>query len=219
MYKNIYNWSVLLLVVTIFSVGCGDSTLEAIPEEVGKSSSNPANAIPSNGFRAVFVDANRVEGLKYSCDGKEGFTNQEGIFNCMSLPVRFYLGNIFLGEVESLDSTFTVFSQTLLDIPTGATKHPQATQLSGFLQALDEDDNVENGIKITSSTIESVNKIITVPKGYLKLSANEIETLISNVSNEYALQSPSYRFTQRSKLSIQDELTLAITKSYTPEQP
>ena len=219
MYKNIYNWSVLLLVVTIFSVGCGDSTLEAIPEEVGKSSSNPANAIPANGFRAVFVDANRVEGLKYSCDGKEGFTNQEGIFNCMSLPVRFYLGNIFLGEVESLDSTFTVFSQSLLDIPIGATKHPKATQLSGFMQALDEDNDIENGIKISATTIELINEIITTPKGYLKLSENEIENLILTVSNGYALKSPSYRFTQRSKLSIQDELTLAITKSYTPKQP
>ena len=218
MYKKTFKQGILLFLLSII-IGCGDSTLESIPEEIGVNNPIPTNPVAINGFRAVFVDANRVEGLKYNCDGKEDFTNEEGIFNCMTFPVRFYLGNIFLGEVDSLDSTFTVFSQSLLDIPIGATKHPKATQLSGFMQALDEDNDIENGIKISTTTIELINEIITTPKGYLKLSENEIENLILTVSNGYALKSPSYRFTQRSKLSIQDELTLAITKSYTPEQP
>ena len=221
MYKNILNCLVMVILVGIVFVGCGDNTVEAIPENIEVSTDNPTSTNPvlSNGFRAVFVDANRVEGLRYSCDAKENYTNEEGIFNCKTQPVRFYIGNIFLGEVDNLDSTFTVFSQSLLNIPIGATKNPKATQLSGFLQAMDEDNNVENGIKISTTTIRLVNEIVTTPKGYLKLSENEIENLISHVSNGYAIKSPSYRFAKRSKLGIQDELTLAITKHYTPDQP
>lgn len=221
MYNSKIYISLFWLIASLLISACGDSTLEEPAPEL--QSQNSSEEMKSNNqersFVGVFVDANRVEGLKYICDSKTSYTDKNGEFTCDTLPVRFYVGNIYLGAIEELDATYTIFTQSLLGVAIGATKNPLVTKLSTFIQSLDEDNTVENGVKITRKIDALINEKISSPKAYLKIDENELTVLSRYIEERKLSSSESARSIKRSKLDIQDNLTLAITKSYKPKQP
>lgn len=200
-----------ILIFSLLFIGCGDSSLELPIDSKVDINESVVSTINTRGYNGVFVSAGRVQGLKYMCGEKLAYTNNEGVFNCETYPVRFYIGNIYLGGIENLDDTYTVFPQSLLGFLVAATKHPDVTKLASFLQSLDEDGNSGNGILIKENTHKLINQIVTNPKAYLKLSDEELDE-ITKLVNINMLSSYS-------ESDIQDDLTIAITKSYFPKQP
>ncbi len=55
-----------------------------------------------------------VAGAKYTCDGNENFTKESGEFECSSLPAKFYVGKVHIGEINNLPSDKKFSLQDLL---------------------------------------------------------------------------------------------------------
>lgn len=84
-------------------------------------------------------------GLSYITKGFEGqVTNDEGEFSYQSGPVSFYLGNLFLGSINSMPEDKKVFLSDILNLQRGDVAHKKLIKIATLLQSLDktsEDDN------------------------------------------------------------------------------
>lgn len=95
----------------------------------------------------VFIDST-VAGLRFVTASQEGTTDSQGKFHYKTgETVQFYIGDVFLGEAE-VDAVLTPF-----DLVSGASNEldPSVTNITRFLQTLDDDANLSNGIQITPS--------------------------------------------------------------------
>ena len=95
-----------------------------------------------------------VEGATYNCeDGKEGLTGLNGEFSCESLPIRFRLKDINLGEIQQLAEDGHVFPQDLIGVDRNDTSDERVIAMAQLLQSLDSDGNPENGITLDEVTL------------------------------------------------------------------
>lgn len=93
----------------------------------------------------VFLDS-AVEGLRFSTASQEGTTDADGVFRYVpGEMVKFFVGDILLGETEGAGVI------TPIDLVPGAANelHPFVTNIARFLQTLDDDADLSNGIQIT----------------------------------------------------------------------
>lgn len=128
---------IIILIVTAFvAVGCG-----------GGSDDTGGDGPPHGGLQEGFFLDSAVEGLQYKTETQSGITDENGIFMYLEgETVTFSLGNIVLGSTNA-NSIITP-----IDLVAGATDetNPTVTQICMFLQSLDNDGTVENGIQISS---------------------------------------------------------------------
>ncbi len=98
----------------------------------------------------VFIDA-PVEGLRWESGELAGTTDAEGAFEYREGDaVRFYLGDILLGESEGFRVIIPV------DIVPGAQNidNPQVLNIARLMLTLDDDGNAANGIEITPTVAD-----------------------------------------------------------------
>ena len=123
-------WGSLAIIALMGLAGCG-----------GGSSGGGGGGSTATG---VFLDS-AVEGLGYVSGDSAGLTNAEGEFVYeVGKAVRFTVGDIVIGEAlgQRLMTPITLVNG-------GDTDHPTVLNIARFLQSIDEDDNVSNGILIT----------------------------------------------------------------------
>jgi len=131
----------LMLLVTVLSAGCGGS---------GGSNEIGSNQAPAS--KGVFVDA-AVSGLSYTSPSHHGITDEYGNFQYQpGEMVSFSVGDIVIGEALGADIV------TPLQLVAGANdeNNPRVTNIIRFLQSLDSDGDLANGIVIKSNTHNSL---------------------------------------------------------------
>ncbi len=149
--KNFYQISAVVLSVFLLQ-GCGSSGS-------GSSSSSYSgtnvDTSPSNPITSIFVDS-AVEGLNYQCSsGVSGITNTLGEFTCeMGDQVTFALGEIHIGDISYISEERVVTPFSLF--PNNA---EAALNVAQFLQTLDSDGDLSNGIKINETLLARIGNV------------------------------------------------------------
>ena len=110
----------------------------------------------STATTGYFVDA-AVANADYDCvaDGNYNkVTGADGSFTCTNMAqVRFRVGNVVLGEINTLPADKYVFPQDLVGVArdTGV-NDARVTAMAQLLQSIDNDGNPSNGIAIAQET-------------------------------------------------------------------
>ena len=103
-----------------------------------------------------FVDR-EVDGIKYTCGGKEGVTSNGGLFKCpRGSSVEFWIDGVNLGGIESIEENGIFTPEDFDFIVFRGEKKPLSKRerenlvplISTIILSLDEDGNPDNGIKI-----------------------------------------------------------------------
>lgn len=132
------------ITTTLFSValigvlfnGCGSSDTTATA---------PTTALSTSG---QLVDS-YVKNADYTCaDGSKGITDNNGTFNCKTLPVTFSLGGLQLGKIAAIANDKQIFPQDLLGLERTDTNDVNVLAMARFLQSCDDDNDTKNGIHI-----------------------------------------------------------------------
>ena len=122
---------ILPLIASIF-IGCG-----------GSSSGSSSNSTITTGR---FVDA-PVEGLTYISKDYNGTTNKNGNYECkQNDTISFYAGKIKIGEA--------ICSKLITPLTLADNNKTIATNITYFIQNLDKDKNLNNGIQIPNNIPE-----------------------------------------------------------------
>jgi hypothetical protein len=124
-----------LTCASLLLVGCGSSSSD---------SATTATTLTSG----QLID-NYLQNIDYSCaDGSTGTTDINGSFNCQTLPVKFKISGLELGEIDTIAKDKQVFPQDLLHVSREDTNNTDVIAMARFLQSCDEDNNSRNGIQI-----------------------------------------------------------------------
>jgi hypothetical protein len=171
----------LLLFLPLFS-GCGGG---------GGGSSEPTTASPSTSVSTTsssseiksiatgalkVVDVSAVESLRVVCGDEEYKSDKNGEFACTKAPMKFYLGELLLGTLNYIPVDRTIYPQDIVGVARGATAHPVVTKISMLLESLDKDSVLENGISITSESIEKLN---SYSSQYSSIESIDLDDLLS----------------------------------------
>ena len=134
-FKKILPSTIILLSGSLLMIGCG-----------GGGDNKPST---SNTIKGKLIDS-AVEGARYVCDNgkKNTFTLKDGSFECSSLPIDFFIGQLYLGQVKTLPSDKEIHIQDIVGIDRTSTNNPKVMKIARLLQSLDNDQNPNNGIKI-----------------------------------------------------------------------
>ena len=105
-----------------------------------------------------------VVNADYDClaDGEVNkTTGPNGEFSCRNMAqVRFRIGELILGEIDGLPTDGYVLPQDLLGLERNGTLYDaNVTALAQFLQSLDSDGNVSNGITISETVKEALKDL------------------------------------------------------------
>ena len=130
------NVAIVLGIIIIVGVGCSG----------GSGDDNGGGGSSTTTIQeGVFIDCS-VEGLNYETTTQSGVTDSKGTFKYQKgETIAFSLGGVLLGEA------ITKATITPIDLVEGAIDetHPTVTNICRFLQSLDEDGDLDNGIAIT----------------------------------------------------------------------
>lgn len=136
----------LLFILTFLFSACGGSS--------GGGGGGGSDVPVSEG---VFVDS-PVEGLNYSTSTQSGTTDENGVFKYINGEViQFWIGDPEYGEVV-LGEGLAKEVMSPIDLVPGAAdeRNLTVTNICRFLQSLDMDGNLNNGICITPDIAEFV---------------------------------------------------------------
>lgn len=128
--------SLVVMSLLIFLSACGGGS--------GGGSSLSSSRATADG---VFLDS-AVEGIFYVSGSVSGYTDATGAFSYeIGNSVSFYIGDVELGSALG-ESVITP-----IELVPGATdtSTPRVVNILRFLQTLDDDDDVSNGIQITQA--------------------------------------------------------------------
>lgn len=133
--------NLIILLPIIFFISCGGSSSENI----------------SNSKKGVFID-DVVVGLKYKTAGLTGYTNSKGEFAYLNKTVEFYVGNIKIGEINSLPSDNNVFIQDLFNLDRANLSDSRVIKIATFLQSIDTNENTDE-IELSNITMSKFHNI------------------------------------------------------------
>jgi len=128
----------------------------------GGSSSSASDAIVTK--KAVLLDA-KVIGAKYDAGvGITGVTDSDGVFNYREgYPVKFYVGDVFLGEAHPVQKgngvqavTEKIVTPLELAKAGNDVDDVKALKIVRILMALDNDNNPDNGMHIINDRVEGI---------------------------------------------------------------
>lgn len=136
---NKFYQGISIISASIILAGCGGGG--------GGSASTTSNS-NSLSKSAQLIDA-PIIGAKYvNEDGSTGKTAQDGTFNYTGGKVSFYIGQIKIGEINSLKDDNRVFLQDILNLQRDEKSDSKLLTSAQFLQSLDTDpstDSIEIG--------------------------------------------------------------------------
>ena len=130
---------------------------------------------PRRDIIGKFIDS-AVEGVEYRCGEIIDFTDENGTFSCITLPVSFYIGLIRLGELDTLPVDNQVFPQDIIDVNRSDINNSQVVKLALLLQSLDEDNNASNGIRISNRIRNLFDEEILLAE----VTIDELKTMVQN---------------------------------------
>lgn len=171
--------SILLLLATACGEGDVYNTTESTTNAV--SSNEIQKESDSNSITGVFFGS-PVEGVTYTnlTTGLSGQTDSKGEFKCENgEDLEFTIGSLHLGT-SGCAKNITAYDLYL--------EEHQSVALAMFLMALDEDNNVENGIKIPVSLREQ-----STESGSLTYDINILD-LILDMANRIIADAPANSF-------------------------
>ena len=131
-------------VAALLLIGCGGGGGGSTADEGGEGG---GATIVSTG---VFIDS-AVQGLRFATPSQAGTTDVEGTFQfAPGETVQFFVGDVFLGQAMGARTI------TPIDLVPGAANelNPTVTNIARFLQTLDDDADLSNGIQISPTTTE-----------------------------------------------------------------
>jgi antitoxin (DNA-binding transcriptional repressor) of toxin-antitoxin stability system len=177
LYSYLFSFLVLLLILT----GCeGDSHSGNSPKIEGYIIDSP------------------VENLKYSCGDIEGVTDSQGTFQCSSLPVTFYIGNLEVGTLSKITSDSKVYPQDLVGIKRDNFSNENLIKLLRLLQSLDTDGDINKTITLPLN--------ISTPKKMLsEMTIEDIEVLLKGLGKILISQEDAIRH-------LKEQMNMDITK-------
>lgn len=143
------SWIIAATCLALASAGCSD----AVDADREGAVADEPEAIQTGVFYGV-------EGLTYETRTLAGTTNVKGEFEYRSgETVTFSVGHLVIGSAPGSQDLMTV-AHLVLGVNGDVTKikNTHATNLARFLQSLDADGNVENGIVITDRACEVVDR-------------------------------------------------------------
>ena len=127
-----------------------------------------------------FVDA-AVEGLRFETPTQSGLTDGNGIFQYITgETVSFFIGDILLGTSTGLTKL-----TPLNLVPGSDLNDPQVVNILRFVQSLDEDQNLDNGIRISNAvTTRALGQAIdfSLSTADFEEAANELLALLTSGS-------------------------------------
>ena len=129
----------------------------------------------------VFIDS-PVQGLSFVTASQGGTTDAEGTFQyALAEKVKFLIGDILIGEVDGARVI------TPIDLVPGAENelNPAVTNIARFLQTLDNDADLSNGIQIAQATAQlAVGKSVNFAQTILDFENDEaIKLLVSDLTS------------------------------------
>jgi hypothetical protein len=120
----------------------------------GGSSSTTSTAVNPSTVTGYLIDS-RVSNVDYDClsdNDNNKRTGTDGAFTCQNMKqVRFRIGELVLGEIDTLPADKKVFPQDLVKVDRSKIEDATVTAMAQFLQSIDEDDNLDNGIQVPDS--------------------------------------------------------------------
>lgn len=160
----------LSMITSIVIIGCGGSD-------------STSDGLTSTTLEGQLIDS-YIQNVDYSCnDGSSGVTGIDGEFQCTSLPVSFNLGSLKLGDISNMPFDSHIFPQDLLHAVRSDVNNTDVLAMAVFLQSLDQDSNVSNGIYMSDETKSAFSSSIDFNASNLADYATDANiTLISEAS-------------------------------------
>ena len=191
--------------ILAFLVGCG-----------GNDSSS--NSVNDESLKAQFVDS-PVAGLDYKTDTLSGVTDSNGSFEYSKddEKVEFFVGNIKIGEfnLSKLNTDKKILPSELFGLDRNNTTDDRVIKVIRFLQSLDDDANVSNGITIDDLTKNNLTTFTetndTVDKNLTENNITVIEDMLKGVGKTLMLENKAR---ENYKKYLQNELN--ITPDFMP---
>jgi len=151
----------------------------------------------NNQFGTLVDDV--VSGVKYVNAENSGFTDKNGNFPYESGLVEFYLGNIKIGEIDSLPSDKKIFIQDLVGVDRLNTDDVKVIKIAGLLQSLDSDKNsdeieiLEEDFNKFTGDIINIDDILDIEtllneQGFQKVSDEDVKRHLDNVLKTYGIK-------------------------------
>lgn len=140
-------------------------------------------------YEAKLVDS-PIKGVKFECGDLKGLTDEEGTFRCISLPVKFEVGKVKLGEIDKIPEDKIVTLQDLSNVPRDDVENEKVAKLAVFVQSLDDDGKIEENINIDEKIARKLQESIEIQN----LSLEKIKELLAKagaskvVSKEEAIE-------------------------------
>ena len=131
------------LTATLLLVGCGSD---------GDSVDTIVAADTLTTTTGYLIDS-AVQNVDYDCvidNDLDKLTGSDGAFTCLNMgQVRFRIGELVLGEINALPEDKNVLPQDLVGTDReNIMENVNVIAMAQFLQSLDEDANLTNGIQI-----------------------------------------------------------------------
>jgi len=155
------------------------SNLISVDNEEGYRNYEENQTVTSK-IKGYLIDS-PVEGAGYSCDGNEAFTDSNGTFECLDLPVIFKVGNLTLGRLNSFTVDAKVYPQDLLGLSRDNYSDDRLKLLTRLLQSLDDDGDIEDKITIT----EDIHHKFSVEQNLTEMSEGDINILLSELDKGF----------------------------------
>ena len=140
------------------------------------------NCKPIKQNSAKVIDS-EVEGLEYQCMGLMNYTDKNGTLYCSHLPIAFKIGEIKLGIIYKIPQDGIILPQDIAGVSRDDIYNKNVIKITTILQSLDEDNNPENGIKITKEIRDKLSEaFIDIKKESLSEIKEIIETQIEDIN-------------------------------------
>ncbi len=197
-HKILLQYVLIFLVSLAMLTGCGSSSSSSgggddnmstpamTQDESEDESSTPTETTQSSETTEIDANITKIKGylidsplagVTYSCDGSEGLTDDEGMFECIAPPVTFKIGNLTLGTLTSFTSDGKVYPQDLLGLSRTNFTDSRLKLLARLLQSLDDDGVIADKIMIT----QGVRDGITDVQNFKDMSQSDVEALLSGI--------------------------------------
>ena len=164
---------------------------------------------PGPGTRTVlsgrFIDS-AVEGLRFETPTQSGLTDANGIFKYINGEVvSFYIGDILLGASTGITRI------TPMNLVPGDSNNPQVINILRFVQSLDEDNNPDNGIRITETvSTRALGQALDFSLSTVDFenSANALLTLLTSGSVNMLIDASTAQVHFLASLNISDNVMI-----------
>lgn len=142
----------------LFLSACGEGSRE----------SSSSSSITYTGY---IIDS-PVVNLEYRCGTKVAKTEAGGLFTCTSLPVKFFLGNLEIGEVSGISSDSKIFIQDIVGLARDNFTDTEVIKLGLFLQSLSTNADISTEILLPDTII------FTTTQNFEELNLEDIRDLL-----------------------------------------